>query len=53
MKKIIYILKEMFQLIRKHKLYFLAPLALTIVLITILFIKFGPSVILAFIYAGV
>jgi hypothetical protein len=53
MKKIKYIFSEMLILIKTHKLYFLTPLILTLALVTLLVVKFGSSVILAFIYAGV
>lgn len=53
MKKIIYMLKEMFYLIRKYKLYFLAPILMVLVLLSFLAFYLGPSVIISFIYAGI
>ncbi len=53
MKKIIYFLKEMFYLIRKHKLYFLSPILLILAFLAFLVFYIGPSVIISFIYAGV
>jgi hypothetical protein len=53
MKKIAYILKEMFYLIRKYKLYFLAPLLIALVLLAFLAFYLGPSVVISFIYAGI
>ena len=53
MKKIVYIFKEMFYLIRKYKLYFLAPLLTVLVLLAFLAFYLGPSVIISFIYAGI
>ena len=53
MKKIIYLLKEMFYLIRKHKLYFLSPILLILVFLAFLVFYIGPSVIISFIYAVV
>jgi len=44
---------ETFLLIRKHKYYFLAPLFLLLILIALIVYHIGPSVIIAFIYAGV
>ena len=52
MKKILMIFKEMKNLILRHKLYFLAPLFLTLLIVTILVIKLGPTLLVAFIYAG-
>lgn len=53
MNKIIGILKEMFYLVRKYKLYVLAPLLTGLVLLSILAFYLGPSVIISFIYAGI
>ena len=53
MKKILYILKEMFYMIRKYKIYFLAPLLLILILLALIVFYIGPSVIIAFIYAGI
>ncbi|MDO8602284.1 MAG: hypothetical protein Q7O04_00345 [Candidatus Omnitrophota bacterium] len=53
MKKFWYILKEMFYMIRTHKLYFLAPLFLLFVILALLVFYIGPSVIISFIYAGI
>jgi hypothetical protein len=53
MKKILYLLKEMFFLIRKQKVYFLAPLLILLAALTILVFYLGPSVIISFIYAGI
>ena len=53
MKKLKFVFFEMIVLMKTHKLYFLAPLVFTLALVTVLLFKFGPSVILAFIYAGV
>ena len=53
MKKLFYIFKEMKNLIAEHKLYFLAPLVMALVLIAILFVKLGSGIIMTFIYAGV
>ena len=53
MKKIRYILKEMGYLIKRHKLYFLAPILLTLALIAFLVYHIGPAVIVSFLYAGI
>jgi hypothetical protein len=52
MKKIIYMFKEMFYLIKKHKLVFLAPLFIIFILLGFLVYSIGPAVITSFIYAG-
>lgn len=53
MKKIICISKEMFYLVKKYKLYFLAPVFMMLILLTFLTFYLGPSVIISFIYAGI
>ena len=53
MLKIASILKEMFYLVRKYKLYFLAPIFIMLILLTFLTFYLGPSVIISFIYAGI
>ncbi len=53
MKKIIYILKEMFHMIKKHKIYFLAPILIILALLALIVFYIGPSVIVSFIYAGI
>jgi len=53
MRKIGYILKEMFKMIRKHKLSFLAPIFIILAILAFLVYYIGPAVIVSFIYAGV
>lgn len=53
MKKILYILKEMFYMVRRHKLYFLMPVFIMLALLAFLVFYIGPSVIISFIYAGI
>ncbi len=53
MRKVVYILKEMFRMIRKHKMSFLAPLFIILALLAFLVYYIGPAVIVSFIYAGV
>lgn len=48
-----YIFKEVFFLIRKHKVYFLAPLFIVLALLAFLVYYIGPTIIVSFIYAGV
>lgn len=52
MRKILYILKEMVFLIKKHKLFFLAPILILLALLAILVYYIGPAAIVSFIYAG-
>lgn len=51
--KVIYIMKEMSYLVRKHKLYFLAPVFIMLSILAFLVYYIGPSVIISFIYAGI
>lgn len=53
MLKITYLLKETFYLIKKHKIYFLAPIFMILVILALLVFYIGPSVIISFIYAGI
>jgi len=53
MNKISYMLIEMLHLIKKHKLYFLAPTLILLVLLAVLVFYVGPPIIISFIYAGV
>ncbi|MFA6357373.1 MAG: DUF5989 family protein [Candidatus Omnitrophota bacterium] len=53
MKKILYILKEMFYLVRKHKLAFLLPIFIVLTLLAALVYYIGPVVVTSFIYAGI
>lgn len=52
-KKLALIFREIVALVKEHKLYFLAPLLFVIALITLIIVKFGGSVVITFIYAGV
>jgi len=51
--KFFYILKEMFHLVRKEKLFFLIPIFLILTLLAFLVFYIGPTIIISFIYAGV
>lgn len=52
MRKLIFILKECRDLVRRHRLYFLAPLLLALAVLSFLVFQIGPALIVAFIYAG-
>lgn len=53
MTKIGYILKESFYMVRKHKIYFLAPLLVMLAVLALIAFYIGPSIIISFIYAGI
>lgn len=53
MTKIGYILKEAFYMIKKHKIYFLAPILVILALLAFIVFYIGPSAIISFIYAGI
>ena len=53
MKKVSYILKQMWILIKTHKVSFLAPIFIILAVLAILVYYIGPAVIVSFIYAGV
>ncbi len=46
------ILRSLFVLIREHKLYFLAPTFVMLLLIAALYLHLGPAMLISFIYAG-
>lgn len=50
--KITLLFQEMVHLIREHKLYFMAPLFIVLILFAVLFFKIGPGIVMTFIYAG-
>jgi hypothetical protein len=52
MRKIAYMLAEMLHLIRRRKLYFLAPILILLALLAFLVFQLGPGALLTFIYAG-
>jgi len=53
MRKIWYILRQMFSLIGKHKLAFMTPILVMLALLAFLVYYFGPAVVITFLYAGV
>jgi hypothetical protein len=48
-----YVIKEMFYLVRKHKLAFLLPIFIMLTLLVLLAYYVGPAVVTSFIYAGI
>lgn len=53
MKKIKFIFKEMWYLIKKRKLLFLSPILISLVVLAILVYQIGPAIIISFLYAGI
>ena len=53
MRKIIYLVRELFYLIRKDRLYLLAAVFLFLVFLTVLVYQLTPAAVVTFIYAGV
>ena len=53
MKKILFIIKEIFVLIKENKTYVLAPILITLAILSFLVYYVGPTAIVTFIYAGV
>ncbi|MCX5792306.1 MAG: hypothetical protein NTY45_08865 [Elusimicrobia bacterium] len=53
MKKIVLIIRESLALVRKHKIYFLLPLLLSLSLLALLAFHVGPGIVVSFIYAGI
>jgi hypothetical protein len=53
MNKIVYILKEMGYMIKKDKLYFIAPMLILLALLAFFAYHIGPAVIISFMYAGI
>lgn len=49
----VYLFKETFFLIRKYKLYFIAPILITLAVLAVLVYYIGPAAIISFIYAGI
>lgn len=50
--KIAYIIKEMWFLIKQHKVYFLAPVLLMLAMLAVFVYYLGPTAIVTFLYAG-
>lgn len=52
-RKVRHILCESAYLVRRHKLYFLAPILFVLALLAFFVYQIGPAIIVSFIYAGV
>jgi hypothetical protein len=53
MNKLKILFKEMFFMVRKHKMYALLPLLFVLILLALIVYHVGPSIVITFIYAGV
>ena len=53
MEKVLYIFRELFYLISRHKIYFLAPIFITLAVLAVLVYQIGPAAIVTFLYAGI
>lgn len=53
LKKPLHILKGIWLMIKKYKLYFLLPVCLLLAVIAMLVYYVGPAIIVSFIYAGI
>ena len=56
MRKLVFVMRmmqNMLMLVREHKLYFMAPVLITLVFLSMLVYYVGPTVVITFIYAGV
>lgn len=51
--RILYLARELWHLLRQHRLYFLAPLFVVLVLLSLLVFYIGPGIAISFLYAGV
>ena len=52
MKKMAYMFREMIALIKRNKMWFFAPILLTMVVLSVLVYYIGPGVVMTFVYAG-
>jgi len=53
LKKVGYVVREMGYMIRRHKVFFLAPILIMLSLLAILVFYLGPAAIVSFFYAGI
>jgi hypothetical protein len=52
MRKLLFIVRECRDLVRRHRLYFLLPILIVLAVLSFLVFQIGPALILSFIYAG-
>ncbi len=53
MNKLTLIMRESLALVKKHKIYFLLPLLISLALLALLAFHVGPGIVVSFIYAGI
>ncbi len=53
MRKLWHILREIYRLIWRNKLYFLLPILLSLALLAFLVFSLGPAALITFLYAGI
>lgn len=52
-RKMTYVGRGMFELVKENRMYFLAPILIALVFLSVLCFYVGPKIIITFIYAGV
>ena len=50
--KLLYLYREGLELVKRHRLYFIAPLLLALLLLSLIAFYVGPGVVVTFIYSG-
>lgn len=53
MRKLLLILREIFRLLMRNKLYFLAPILIMLAVLAFLVYSLGPVAVITFLYAGI
>jgi hypothetical protein len=53
MRKLVMILREAFRLIKRNKVWFLAPILIGLALLAFLVYTLGPVAMVTFLYAGI
>ena len=53
MKKLFMVLRELSILIRRNKMYFMAPIFICLALLAFLVYSLGPVAVVSFLYAGI
>ena len=53
MRKTVYVLREVWRMIKMHKMYFIAPTLICLAMIAFLVYYVGPAAMVSFLYAGI
>lgn len=53
MEKIRYLMKELYYMVKKEKLFFILPIFIALASVAFLCYHIGPAIIVSFIYAGI